>query len=67
MIPYVFFLFHNVETDGSFLVVMLPKIMLRFLAANNLLHEHDGKAMNILTKQMFNCAVVLRLDDLSVI
>jgi hypothetical protein len=30
----------------------LPKVMQRFLAENNLLHEHDGKGMNILTQQL---------------
>jgi hypothetical protein len=61
-----------IETDGSFFVkkkgaVMLPKLMQRVLAGNNLPHEHDAKGMNILTQQLYNCAVVVPLHYLSVI
>jgi hypothetical protein len=47
--------------------VMLPKVMQRFLAENNLPHEHDAKGMNILTQQLYNCAMIVPLHYLSVI
>jgi hypothetical protein len=46
---------------------MLPKVMQRFLAENNLPHEHDVKGMNILTQQLYNCVVVVPLHYLYVI
>jgi hypothetical protein len=62
---------NNIETDGSFFckkgAVMLPKVIQRFLAENNLPHEHDAKGMNILTRQLYNCAVDVPLHYLSVI